>query len=490
MTRRPGRLRRLFDPGQAGEARTAGNRQITSNIGMQYAGRMIGLLAGLVTVPLLARSLGSDGFGIYTAALAYVGIFSSLTEFGLTSAATMRMSQDHEHESEWLGALASLRMVISLVTCVICAALIPFAFSESESQVSALILTGTIIFAGAATLMAVFQSRLRAAIPLAINVLQSLLWLGTVIVLAIAGAGPIAVAIGYTAVLGVIACIQVYAARRVSKTDWSGVRERWSSLFRLALPIGLAAVFIAIYFNIDSVLLINLADAEEAGIYGAAYRILAPLLFIPQAVLGALFPVMSALKDNDDDRLRRLVQRATDYLAVITLPVLAVTVILSPQIISLIFGAGFEETASVLPVLMIAFVSIGYGTLAGFLAPVLGLQWRLTLTAGIGALCNVGLNFLLIPEHGALGSAWATVITEVLTMALLLWMCLHGLGLRLKPWKTIAALGAALLMAAAMAATEEVGLIPAAIVGVVVYTGAVLGLRILTIPELRGLLER
>jgi O-antigen/teichoic acid export membrane protein len=482
-------LRSVLRTGAAGEARTAGNRQIASNVVLQYAGRVIALLVGVVTVPLLARSLGASEFGIYTSALAYVGIFSSLTEFGLGSAATMRMSQDPDNEADWLGALASLRTLFSIGASIACAAIIPIAFDGEESRIVALILTATILFAGAGALMAVFQSRLRAAVPLAINAAQSVLWLSVVLALTSIDGGPVVIAIGYTATLGAAAALQVYAARRVAKGSWRGARERWRSLLSLALPIGLASVFISIYFSLDAVLLLDIGGDEEAGIYGAAYRILTPLLFLPQAIMMALFPVMAALKDTDEARLQRIVQRCAVYLAVVSVPLLAITLVLSPQIISLLFGSGYERTATVLPILMIALVSIGYGTLAGFLAPVLGLQWRLTLFAFIGACLNVVLNIILIPHYGAVGSAWATVVTEVLTMVLLLGTCLVGLHLRLRVSPIAATFAAAGLMMVAMAATEGIGLIPALIAGGITYCVSLLALRVVSIDELRSLVE-
>ena len=127
-------------------------------------------------------------------------------------------------------------------------------------------------------------------------------------------------------------------------------------------------------------------------------------------------------------------------------PLLAVSLVLAPQLTELLFGEGFDKTATILPILMIALVSIGYGTLAGFLAPVLGLQWRLTLYAGIGACVNVALNVVLIPKYGAVGSAWATVVTEILTMALLLGTCLLGLRLRLRAGPILATFASAGVM--------------------------------------------
>jgi O-antigen/teichoic acid export membrane protein len=138
---------------------------------------------------------------------------------------------------------------------------------------------------------------------------------------------------------------------------------------------------------------------------------------------------------------------------------------------------------------MIALVSIGYGTLAGFLAPVLGLQWRLTLYAGIGACVNVVLNVLLIPQYGAVGSAWATVVTEILTMALLLATCLHGLRLRLRIGPILATFASAGVMALVMEFTDAIGLIPALIAGGATYAAALFGFRVVNIDELRRLVE-
>jgi O-antigen/teichoic acid export membrane protein len=481
---------RALGGGKPGEARTASSRRIAGTVGMAYSGRFASLAVSLATVPLLARTLGSDGFGVYSAALAYVAIFSSLTEFGLTNAATMRMAADPERESDWLGALASLRTIASFAVLVVCAASIPLVFAAPEARLTALVLTGTIVFTGAQALMSVFQARLRGAIPLAITLLQSALWLTAVVCLALLDGGPVLFAVGYTAVSAVIALVQVVTTRRIMRAAWRGVWARWMALLRMAVPLGLAGVFIAVYFQVSSVLLLELGGAEEAGIYGAAYRFLVPLLFLPQAVAGVFLPLASSLRDSDPAGLQRLVQQSADFIAIVSLPWIAIAVALAVPLVDLVFGPGFERTAGVLPILMIAYAFIGYGTLAGFLAPVLGLQWRLTAFAATGALANVGLNIVLIPRYGAVGSAWATVATEALTMSLLLATCLRALGLRLRLGRTGATVLAAGLMATTMYVVRPVGLIPALALGGLVYVGGLLVLKAVRLDELRALRAR
>ena len=476
--------------GAAGEAKVAGARQVARNVGLQYSGRVVGLLVSLATLPLIARTLGADGFGVYSSTLAYVLIFATISEFGLTSAATMRMAADPEHEAEWLGALASLRTLVSVVAVVLCAGAVPLVFDGREARITALILSVTILFSGAGALMSVFFARLRGAVPLAISLFENALWLALVIALATASADPILVAAAYVLLRGTIAVTQIRATRGMAATRTRATRHRWRPLLQIAVPTGLAYVFMTIYFNIAQVLLLGMAGEEEAGIYGAAYRFLMPLLFLPQAVMGAIFPVMSAAGASDAARLNRIVQRATDYLAISTLPVLAVFAVLSGPVVAVILGDDFVRTATVLPILMIAYVAIGFGTLAGFLAPILGLQWRLTAYAAIGAAANLGLNVLLIPTYGAVGSAWATVATEGLTMALMYVTCLRRLRFRPSSRNLLATSAAAGAMALAMLAARPVGLIPALVAGGAVYVAGLLLLRAVRIDDLRAVLKR
>ncbi|HZV73091.1 MAG TPA: flippase [Conexibacter sp.] len=485
----PGRIRtlprRFLSGGSAGDAGEAGGRTIASNISTQVLLRLVSMPMSVVTVSLAARTLDRSGFGVWTAVSAYVGIFGVITDLGLTTVAMQRMSAEPERESEWLGALAGMRLLLSVVAVVLCAVTIPIFLNTGH--VAAWILTLTIFSSGGSALMAVFNSRLRAGLALSFSVLQSVMWLSVTVVFYLTGASVNAFAVAYIAVLAVICALQLRATRRHAHIAWRAGRAVWKPLMKVAVPLGIASLLITIYYQIDAVLLLQLSSAAEAGLYGAAYRFLSPLLFLPAAVMSSFFPVLSAVHAHDPDRVRRLVQRAAELLAIISLPILAITIALSDQIVHLLYGPNYARTAAVLPILMIAFVSICFGSLAGFLAPLLNLNWRLAIYSAIGAIANVGLNVLLIPRYGALGSAWVTVITEVLTMSLMLGTALFALRLRVKPWRLLATVLVAAAMTGAMALAAPLGLIPAGIVGGVVYVAGLFALRVIDVDELRAL---
>jgi O-antigen/teichoic acid export membrane protein len=477
--------RRFFSGGQAGDAGEAGGRHIASNIGTQLVMRLISMPISVVTVSLAARTLDPDGFGVWTGVSAYVAIWGALTDLGLTTVAMQRMAAEPERESEWLGALAGMRLLLAAGAATLCAISIPLFLDTGRE--AAWILTLTIFSSGGSALMSVFNSRLRAGLALSFGVVQSFLWLGVTTVFYVTGASVVAFAIAYVSMLAVICTLQLRATRRHAHIAWRAGRALWRPLMRVAVPLGIASILITIYYQVDSVLLLALSTAKETGIYGAAYRFLAPLLFLPAAVMSSFFPVLSAVNEHDPARVRRLVQRAAELMAVISLPILAGTIALSDQIVNALYGAQFARAGEVLPILMIAFVSICFGSLAGFLAPLLNLHWRLALYSAVGAIANIALNVVLIPRYGALGSAWATVATEILTMMLMLGTALLKLRLRVQPWRLLGTLAVAAAMLGVMELATPLGMVPVAIVGGLAYVGGLFALRVIRIDELRAL---
>jgi O-antigen/teichoic acid export membrane protein len=480
--------RRILGGGAAGDAGVAGGRRIVSNVVVQLVSRVIMMALSVITVSLAARTLHPTGYGVWNGVSAFVGLFGVLTSLGFTTAATQRMAAEPEREGQWLGALVVTRTCLSLVTVVICAVCVPLFLSDvHDAHLVAFIMIATIPLAGAAALTTVFETRLRAGLLSFLNVLQSLIWLAIVLGLALTKGSVVAFAVADTALLVLMTAIQVSVTRRFAHVDWRAGMKLWRSLARTAVPLAIAGLAISIYWQLDSVLLLQLGGPRESGLYGAAYGFLSPLTFLPAAVMTSLFPVMAAVHGRDPARSRRLVQMGADAMAVLALPILAGTIALSGPIVHLLYGNEFQRAAGLLPILMLAFVSICYGSLAGYLAPVIGKQWRLATFSAVGAVANIALNVLLIPPYGAYGSAWATVATELLTMIPMLSTSLRTLRIRLVPWRMLRTLALAAAMTGVMVLARPLGLFPAGLIGVLFYAAGLLALRIVNWQELRAM---
>jgi len=74
-----------------------------------------------------------------------------------------------------------------------------------------------------------------------------------------------------------------------------------------------------------------------------------------------------------------------------------------------------EISASILRLLMVSFLGIATTYIFGTLLTANGSISQLNQMAAAGMILNIGLNLLLIPQMQALGSAWASLITQPLT---------------------------------------------------------------------------
>lgn len=476
--------------GKPGEASTASTRRIAGTAMLQLVGRAVNVAIGVVAVALLARALGPGNFGVWSTALAFVGIFGVLTDLGMAKVATQRMSAEPDREHEWLGALMISVSFASVVSLLITVAAVPLLGGVDHVELVTAILALTLLTAAPGALLSVFDSRVRAGIRMGIMTVNSVLWLAAIVVLDLTGAGVVAFAVAFSGVTLVVGLLEWLVTKRYAHIALRKGRELWRPLMRVAIPLGLAGVLTTIYYRIDSVLLFVLAGDVEAGIYGAAYRFLDPLQFLPISLMAAVYPVMSALHGRDQSRVLALVQRSGEYLVVAALGALAVTISLSDELVEFLLGPGFEGTAAVLPVLMLAFVFISLGYLAGYLVPIVGLQWRLVTFAAVGAVVNIGLNLVLIPPFGALGAAWATVVCELVVNAMALYAVLRALEFTPSFGRLLRAVIAAALTAGITILAIPLGLFPALLVAGVSYAALLVGLRVVLIDEVLRTVRR
>jgi O-antigen/teichoic acid export membrane protein len=99
---------------------------------------------------------------------------------------------------------------------------------------------------------------------------------------------------------------------------------------------------------------------------------------------------------------------------IIGLIISIVTVFFAHYFILLIYGYGYHEGADSLKILIWAFFFICISSITSSLISSVNKQRLVTITAGVGAVINIGLNFLLIPRFSLNGAAFATVITELI----------------------------------------------------------------------------
>jgi O-antigen/teichoic acid export membrane protein len=149
---------------------------------------------------------------------------------------------------------------------------------------------------------------------------------------------------------------------------------------------------------------------REVARYGAAVRLVDGLNWLPVAVGTVLLPALSRLRADDPERTRRLIRQGYRFLALGIFPAAALGTLAGGFILATLFGPSFRSAGGAFAVLLWAHFFAASWVLARQVLVAEDRGGYLSLLALIAGVVNVGLNFWLIPEYGALGAAWASLV--------------------------------------------------------------------------------
>lgn len=182
-------------------------------------------------------------------------------------------------------------------------------------------------------------------------------------------------------------------------------------LFRDSLPFVIIASSAAISARIDQVLLKHFMDTATVGLYQAAVQLSEVWQFIPGLLLATLYPALVNAKTASADVYRARLYALGGALLIYSSAAAVITIFLAPIIVPALYGEAF--IASV-PILQAYAWSIVGTVLSIFMVHLLvteNLRRVQIITGVVPMIINVALNLWWIPIYGAVGAAWATVVS-------------------------------------------------------------------------------
>ncbi len=189
-------------------------------------------------------------------------------------------------------------------------------------------------------------------------------------------------------------------------------------LLRQSYPFALLTLLMSFYNRIDSVMIERLLPdplgKEQAGIYANAFRLLEAVTMFGFLFAGLLLPIFARMIKQKENIAQML---KLSFLLIIV-PAIAIGIssnFYNQQIMSLLYHENIEQSAPIFALLMISFVFISTTYIFGTLLTANGSLRQLNQMAAFGMLINIALNLLLIPKIFALGSAWASIVTQSFT---------------------------------------------------------------------------
>jgi len=462
-------------------------RAIARGVAVQFGARVVALVASVVSVGIATRYLGVEQYGILTSAVVFVGLFQTLTELGIGSIIIRRVAAG----TGALRDLVSLSLGMSWLYAVPVAVLASLAglgiyAGDSERQLAVAILsTGLIFNSLASSYQPVFSVHIRFSAVALADVVSRCLTLAVTAAVVAADKGLLAIAAAQAVPPIVQYVVTRVGALRMVQIKPTFRRREALELFRASLPLTMSIFVGVLYWRADGVLLSLISDNEQIGAYGLALPLAFNLSIIGVLFAESSFSPIAERVTTDRVAALRAVQRGMRFLLICAMPVAVLGWPLAGHIVNAIASDEFRSLTTV--PLRLFFVAVAVGFFSQLLSDLLLVvheQPFLLRVSAINLLVNILLNVALIPFLGAVGCGIALVASESMGVLFAV-LRLRWAGLAVNP---LSGIGRLLLPTAAALAvcllTVDLPVVVPVLASGLTYGGALLLLRVITVPEL------
>ncbi len=397
-------------------------QKIIGNSGWLFFDKALRMCVGLFVNIWVVRYLGPDQFGQLSYATAFVALFGTFATLGLDGIVIREIVRKPDAAHEILGSALFLRLAGGITAFFVCTvSFFVVRQGDSSGTVLVAIIAGGMVFQAFDVIDFWFQSQMQSRSTVIAKNSAFLVTALTKVGLIIFHAPLImfAWAAALEIFLGAVGMVLSYKRHGYRLTDWLGTFSRCRHLLSDSWPLILSGLSIAVYMKIDQIMLGNLAGNDAVGIYTSATKLSEIWYMIPIIVVSSVFPAIVQSKEQDESLYHRRITRLFSLMAAISLLIAAPISLCSNWMVTTIYGAAFRAAGPVLAVHIWASLFVFYGVAQG--------PWDLTenltrlamVRIVIGATVNILLNLWLIPVHGALGAAVATVVSQALAAVFL-----------------------------------------------------------------------
>ena len=374
------------------------------------------MVAALVVGIWVARYLGPEQFGVFSYAIAFASIFSSIAKLGLDGIVVRDLVREPDQRDLYLGTAFWLKLGGALVMLGAVALTMQLTTNNRTENLYIFIIASGTIFQSFEVVDFYFQSRILSKFVSICKLMQLIISSLLKLYFMFTGADLICFVLVAMADQFTLALALYFAYRYQKLGRFYGrfdIRIA-KQLLKDSWPLIFSSLIIMIYMRIDQIMIKEMLGEREVGLYSAAVRLSEVWYFIPIIISSSLFPsIVNAKKISEKLYYTRL-QRLYTLMVLLAIAIALPMTFLSDWLVTLLYGEAYSKAGQVLMIQIWAgvFVFLGVASSKWFISE--ELQKYLTINTIAGAIANILLNFLLIPRYGIYGAAIATVISQAL----------------------------------------------------------------------------
>lgn len=410
--------------------KSAGFQKYLKNTSWLFVDRVVRLASVLVTSIFITDYLQPTLFGQLNYASAFVGIFFALTSMGLDDIVARDLVRDPGSRDRILGTAAAIKLIGSGLLFITVAGLGVLKGMDGLTLGMVLLIAAAEFLKPITVIEPWFNSQVKGRVVAQVNMAQVLVSsafkLGIVFFVPKPVDGTNNTALILFACAYIVEMVMLAGGYLLAYEHHGDQWRKWrfdTAIFRTLLhqswPLVVYGLALYVQAKIDQVLIGDIlrgrigedAANAEVGQYSVALKMIESLGFIPSIVVASLAPAITrARQENHELYVHRLVNQYRLMFALFLVVSVPLYFLAEPFIV-FVFGEAYRPAGFLLSLFAIRLFFTNMGVAKSSFITNESLFRYSLVTSVVGAACNIGLNWLLIPDFKSIGAIWAMIIS-------------------------------------------------------------------------------
>jgi O-antigen/teichoic acid export membrane protein len=376
--------------------------------------------------------VGAEEYGMYFSILNFTYLFNILADLGINNFTTKNIAQYPHIASRYIGKIFSFRLILFAFYAIVTLSIgVGIGYRGNQLTILYVLIFNQLLI----TLIAYFRSHFGGLHLFKTDAILSVL--DKLLLIIICGSVLVAatsvntfkiewfiwiqtICYGLTFILAFILLIRKIGVPKI-KFNWIFSL----AILRRSYPYALMILLMMIYTRTDSVMLerIHPNGKFETGVYAQGFRLLDAFFMFGMIFANLLFPIFSRLLKTKRETVFQLLITSRNLLVGGAILLAFICFQNAEFLLKLIYKNNVNESILSFQWLMWSFIGMCVSLIYGTLLTANGNMKFMNQLSIVGIVLNIILNALLIPEYGAAGSAFATLITQSFTALIQLIFC-------------------------------------------------------------------
>lgn len=413
----------------------ASSNTIIRNAAYLLTGSIVTQLINVFYFSVLSRYIGVNGFGQISTAMSLLAVAFIFVNFGFDPLVIRDIAAKKGDAGKYISNLILIRMVFILAIIIIISPIIFISPYQYETKIIiGIYLIVSICDSISNSISCIFTGyqimQYKSYTELGRHVLNV-----TVTLIGIHKNWPLPYLVSVSAFSSFFRMMASFLIMHFKfiKFRWEIEKQFCISLIIMSFPFFLG--FLTSVFNERfNVVMLSWIDSQKAvGLYSAALLPISTMMFVPDMLATSIFPAMADFFKNSPEKLPKLYRISYNIFFLVSLPIGTGLILLSSQIIKLIYGDGFESASPVLSVMAVHIFTFPGWVNGAFMGATDRQKLFTAFRFGFIILGIIMLLFL-VPKFSYMGAAIAFSAVPTIDLIVLTTLCLGYTNLRF-PWK-------------------------------------------------------